>query len=253
MGFEAVHIGGPGKPDGIADANLSADGKNQRRYRISLEAKSKEDQNKNKKVSAKTVGVSAIARQRDSYNCEHAVVVGPDFPDVKDGKTALEIEIKSAQEKNGKTITLIRVHDLARLVRLVPQKRLGLPQLRELFQTCRMPAESHAWVNSIEKTKVEMPPYKEILEVIERQQRAHPDTRVTYNGLRFALADVKQIKVTEDDLRVICQAMMQMAGTGYLLALRDRVELSQAPTTIFKVIAAVTKQALNEDGTQTIC
>jgi hypothetical protein len=246
MGFVAVQRGGPGKPDGIADANLSADGASQRRYRVSLEAKSKEDPTA--KVSAKSVGISGIARQRDLFGCDHALVVGPDFPSSKEGKSALEQEINDSPRKKGhETITLMRVRDLARLVRLVPQKRLGLPKLRELFQTCKMPEESHAWVNAIEQTKVELPPYKEILEVIAEEQKEQPDTRVTYSSLRSSLRRAKKIIKTEADLRVICEAMTQLAGTGYLFAQSDGVELNQTPSKIFEVIGAMTRSALKEE------
>jgi hypothetical protein len=246
MGFVAVQLGGKGKPDGIADANLSSDGACERRYRVSLEAKSKE--NPAAKVSAKSVGISGIARQRDQFECDHAVVVGPDFPAGKEGNSALEQEINDAPCKKGhETITLIRIRDLARLVRLVPQKRLGLPKLRELFQKCKTPEESHAWVNEIANMTVEMPPYKEILEIIAEEQKAQPDTTVTYSSLRSALRRAKSITITEPDLRVICEAMMQLAGTGYLLAQTDGIELNQTPSKIFEAIGAVTRQALNDD------
>jgi hypothetical protein len=42
MGFDAVPLGGPGKPDGLAAARLAGDSKGKPyRYKVSLEAKSK--------------------------------------------------------------------------------------------------------------------------------------------------------------------------------------------------------------------
>ena len=63
---------------GVAMAHLSAaeDG-SVRGYRVSLEAKSKEKGGA--RVSAESVGISAIARHRDEFECDHAVVVGPVF------------------------------------------------------------------------------------------------------------------------------------------------------------------------------
>ena len=80
LGFEITPMGKKGKPDGVATAFLSADKKGRpRQYAVSLEAKSKEkDQGK---VAAGTVKISAIIRQRDEYKCQHALVVGRDFPD----------------------------------------------------------------------------------------------------------------------------------------------------------------------------
>ena len=93
MNFDAVPLGGPKKPDGLAAARLAGDSKGKpHRYKVSLEAKSKEKEGA--KVSAKTVGVSGIARQRDDYECDHAAVVGPDFPTSDGELSALVKEIK---------------------------------------------------------------------------------------------------------------------------------------------------------------
>jgi hypothetical protein len=40
--------------------------------------------------------------------------------------------------------------------------------------------------------------------------------------------------------------MMQLAGTGYLFAQPDGIELNQTPAKIFEVIGAMTRSALNE-------
>ncbi len=78
LGYDSTRVGGKGKPDGVAKAHLSpgTDGK-PRRYAVSLEAKSKKKEGS--KLKTKTFGVSAIARQRDESQCEHAIVVAPGF------------------------------------------------------------------------------------------------------------------------------------------------------------------------------
>ena len=126
LGFDVTPLGKSGDPDGVAAAHLSADeqGKS-RHYRVSLEAKSKEATGT--KVSAKGVGIAAIARHRNKLNCEHAIVVGPAFPTSRGNASALGDEIKADREKSiadgaYKTITLITVDDLARLVRLRPRE-----------------------------------------------------------------------------------------------------------------------------------
>src|SRR5205823_3903513 len=154
LGYEAIPLGGPKKPDGIATAHISGAEGEKRSYAVSLEAKSKEQAGK--KVSAKTIGISAVARQRDDYECEHAVVVGPDFPAGKDGKSALEKELNKEiktekalvihEKRKPRTITLMQVRDLSRLVRLVPQKRVGRHQLQDLFRNCRMPVDAQKWL-----------------------------------------------------------------------------------------------------------
>ena len=62
---------------------------------------------------------------------------------------------RSRADGTTKTITLINVDDLARLVRLRPVKQIGLQKLRELFQKCSLPDDSAAWVESIRQTAVE--------------------------------------------------------------------------------------------------
>jgi hypothetical protein len=113
LGFEATRIGKRGKPDGVAEAALGPDANKQpRRYKVSLEAKSK--QKEETKVSAKTVGVSTVARQRKDFDCQHAVVVGQLFPTSQAEKSALAKEIAddrrlTAADGDPRTVTLIHV------------------------------------------------------------------------------------------------------------------------------------------------
>ena len=145
------------------------------RNRVSLEAKSKEKPGAT--VSAKAVGVSTIARQRDDYECQHAVVIAPEFP-TKSERSALEIEITSDRESTGRTITLVRIPDLARLVRMAPARRIGLDRLRELFLTCSLPDEASAWIDKVLNEKVEQPPYREILEAIYAEAKPRLGTEL---------------------------------------------------------------------------
>jgi hypothetical protein len=237
LGFEAVPLGGPKKPDGIAHAHLAAEKEIQRNYRVSLESKSKESADA--KVSAKAVDTAAITRQRDNFECDHAIVVGPDFPSSKNGKTALEEQIRDAKGQPEKTITLIRVTDLARLVRIQPQKRIGLDKIRELFTTCRMPEQSAEWVSQLEIMDVTEPPYRKILEVIWKLQKDEPDSVVAYGKLKTALRYEKNIQMKEDELRNICRSVMGMAGGSYIFATEAKVELSQKPDKVLEAIRSV--------------
>lgn len=130
LGFDATRVGGKGKPDGVATAHLSPDGNGQpRRYAVTLEAKSKKKDGA--KLKTKTFGVSAIARQRDEAQCEHAIVVAPAFDLTAGKESALAKEIKADRESTAakgrpRTITAIYVDDLARVVQLRPLKHLGL-------------------------------------------------------------------------------------------------------------------------------
>ena len=136
LGFDVTPLGKRGEPDGVAAAHLSADEQGRsRHYRVSLEAKSKETPGAT--VSAKGVAIATVAQHRDKRDCDHAVVVGPAFPTSGGDSSALGEQIKADREKSraagsAKSITLITVDDLARLVRLRPVKQTGLQKLREL-------------------------------------------------------------------------------------------------------------------------
>lgn len=243
LGFDVTPMGRPKEPDGVANAHLAADNNgNPRRYAVSLEAKSKVQSGA--RVSAKSVGISTVARQRDRFECEHAVVVGPAFPTTQGEKSALAEEIdsdrrKSAAENKPKTITLITIDDLARLVRLRPLKQVLLPQLRELFEQCSLPEESAAWVESIRTSKIEKPPYKLIVETIEALQKKFKKSSVKYAALRVELSHLTPpIEYeTDDDLIDLCKALAQMASRT-MSATSETVELEQSASNVIASIDA---------------
>ena len=105
LGFDATRVGGKGKPDGVAKAHLSPDANSKpRRYATTLEAKSKKKDGT--KLKTKTFGVSTIARQRDDWQCEHAIVVAPAFDHTAGNDGALAKEIKADRDStaaNGNT------------------------------------------------------------------------------------------------------------------------------------------------------
>jgi hypothetical protein len=242
LGFEVTPLGKKGEPDGVATAHLSAapDG-TLRRYATSLEAKSKEDLRA--KVSAKTAGISTVARHRDAFECDHAIIVGPAFPTTKtDNALATEIaedRRKTVAEKKPKTITLITIDDLAKLVRLRPVKQIGLHKLRELFRQCSVDDDSHQWVDAIHKSKVTKPPYKPIIEAIEVLQKQFRKAAVYYAGLRVELSHrTPPIRYdTDDELAELCKAMAQMAP-GAMFAGTNTVELDQSATNVIAAIDA---------------
>lgn len=251
LGFEVTPIGGKGKPDGVATALLSADAKGKaRQYAVSLEAKSKEkDQGK---VAAGTVKISAIIRQRDDYNCQHAIVVGRAFPTSQGDVSALAKEIDGDRNKTAalgepKTITLITIDDLAQLVRARPVKQLGLQKLRELFE-CRLPDESAKWVKSVKETKVKKPPYTKIVNTIEQLQKKRATAAVKYAALSNELSHLSPpiSYDTDEELREVCKAMAQMAP-GALFAGTDRVELDQSAKNVIAAIDTATKEYLIDE------
>lgn len=246
LGFDATRLGGNGKPDGIATAHLSADDNGQsRRYNVSLEAKSKE--RTGAKISAKGVAIAAVARQRNDFQCDHAVVVAPAFPTTHGEASALAKEMNDDREKSGaagtpKTITLITIDDLARLVRLRPIKQLGLARIRHLLVNCRLPEESHEWVNEVARQKVQRPPYRDIVYAVHRLQKEFQLATVEYGALRVRLASgAPPIKYERnDELADLCKGMAQMAP-GAIMATDRAVELDQSPENVLATLESATK------------
>jgi len=236
MGFETVPLGGPNRPDGLAECSLSGlvNG-HLRAYKVSLEAKSKEQVGK--KVTAKAVGVSAIARQRNDFECDHAVVVGPDFPTTLGERSALSKEIKDDYLKDGKTITLVRVADMAKLVRLVPAKRISLDRIRSLFQTCTTPEESAKWIDDIANEQLERPPYRQILEAIAAEQKDLRAETVKYSNIQTRLRLKDDLRLTEAELIDLCKALSRMAPE-YVFARQRTVEIQTRPEKILDAIRA---------------
>jgi hypothetical protein len=143
-----------------------------------------------------------------------------------------------------KTITLITVDDLARLVRIAPTKKLGLTRLRELFQTCSLPEECKKWIDEIEKLQPKRPPYKEIIETVYQLQQEHNGSAVEYYGLMVALGHrTPPIRVLQQDLADLCKAMSHMAP-GYMSASANAVGIEQNPTNVLKAVESATKAHL---------
>ena len=244
LGFDVTPLGKSGQPDGVAAAYLSADDMGKpRHYRVSLEAKSKESTDA--RVSAKAVGVANIIRHRDKFKCDHAIVVGPAFATSGGDTSVLGESIKDDRDKTlakysrVRTITLITIDDLARLVRLRPIKRIGLQKIRDLFMTCSLPEQSSAWVESIRGTSVEKPPYREIVKTIEKLQKDYKKETVRYSSLRIELAhSTPPIKYeTDGEIADMCIAMAQMTANS-MFASQDKVELDQSSENVIAAIEA---------------
>ena len=244
LGFDVTPLGKKGRSDGVATAHLSADDSgNPRHYKVSLEAKSTEQDGT--KVAAKTVGIAGVIRNRNKLGCDHAVVMGPAFPTSKGQKSALGEEIdedrrKSAAEGSNRTITLITIDKLAQLVRLRPVKQVGLRKLRKLFRECSLPEQSANWVESIRNSSVENPPYREIVKTIEKLQMKFKKASVRYSALRVELTHLNppiDEYQTDDELAELCKGMAQMAP-GAICASSEKVELDQSAENVIAAIEA---------------
>jgi hypothetical protein len=247
MGFDnVVRIGGSGKPDGYAEARLGGtEAGAAQSYKLTLEAKSKEKPGA--KVSAKSVGVSTIARQRDDYKADYAIVVGPDFPTTQAETSALGQEIAADRERNpGKGITLIRIDDMARLIRLVPAKRVGLHRLFDLFRTCSLPDEAKKWIDDLAAEKMQRPPYRELLDAIASEQKDMPAQAIEYANVVTRLRVEKKLALDRTQVVDLCKALSMMAP-GYVYARSGSVELTQRPDKILEAIKATIHEYPEEE------
>lgn len=256
LGFQASQPGrksardpGKDKPDGLAVAVLGGDGSgNSLRYSVTLEAKS--TQKDGKRVPAGDVGISVVALHRDKFHADHAVVVAPSFSTTQGERASVAQQIArdreaTIAEKKPRTITLITVDDLARLVRVAPTKKLGLTRLRELFQKCSLPEQSKAWIDALEQSQPRRPPYNEIIETIYKLQQDHKGSAVAYYGLQVALGyrTPKIEMATEQELVDLCRAMSHMAP-GYMSASATSVGLEQSPANVLAAVDSATKAHL---------
>jgi Holliday junction resolvase len=243
MGFEAVPLGGSGRPDGKAVANLSGHDGTAQRYSVSLEAKSKETANAI--VSNEGVRVSTIVRHRDTFGCDHTLVVGPDFATKRNDQAALVQEIKDDRKKTQRTITLVRIHDLARLVKLVPVKRVNLKRLRDFFR-CITPEEASEWIDKLASETSKPPRFKELLTAIAQEQAEQPGAPVEYAALVTALRIGAKLRIEKADVIVLCQALASLVPE-YVTALPAYVEVNQRPDKVLSAVAAATRAHSDND------
>ena len=244
MGFaNVIHIGGKGNPDGTAEAHLPAteDGTVQR-YKVGLEAKS------GGKVSAKRLGVSGIARHMKQHKCDHHLVIGNSFATSTDEDSASVQEINSYKADTGKTITLMCIDDLARLIRIASAKRVGgLSRLRDLFKNRVTPEESKAWVDNLAAETPDNWPYREILETVWHLAEEQPNEAVEYAAVITELRHrVPPIRMSKQDLIECCKAMQVMAR-DVVFARENTVEIDRRPDLILQDIRAAVGEYPEEE------
>ena len=250
LGFDTRRIGKKGEPDGVAIAHLSPDDEgNPCGYKVSLEAKSKEDPEG--KINAQSVDISAVIRHRKKHECDHAVVVCQKFTTEKGSDSALGQSIdddreKTLAKKEPRTITLIELDDLENLVMLCPKKRLQLPKIRELFK-CRLPDESKAWVESTRAINIEKPRYREIIETIELLQKKSRRAAVKYAALHNELQhlDPPIDYETDEEVTAVCKAMALIAPNSIRIT-PEKVVLEQSARNVLGEIMDLMRDDISD-------
>jgi hypothetical protein len=228
LGFEAVPLGGKGRPDGIAYARIGMTTPNvTRAYTVTLEAKSKKDGVG--RVANRGIVVSAIDRHRGE--ADHALICAPDFATTQGEAASLVQEIRKNTELTGKTITLIRITDLAKLVRAAPLKRLGLAELRGLFETCATPEQSASWVDEVINSSRSVPPYREIIEEIYHEQTRQAEV-VDFSAVRVRLRDQHGIMLNNAEVKEECRALSRLVPGGLIEVTDTHVSVNASPEVV---------------------
>lgn len=244
MGFaNVIRVGGSGKPDGTAEAHLAATEQGTaQRYKVGLEAKSGQP------VSANRLNMAGMARHMEDYKCDHHVVIGNGFATSTGEDSASVREINAHKESTGKTITLMHIDDLARLIRIASAKRIGgLSRLRELFRTCVTPEQSKDWVDALAAEQPENRPYAEILETVWHLAEEQPNEAVEYAAVVAELRHrTPPVRMNKADLIECCKAM-QVLASGVVFARENTVEIDRRPDLILEDIRAAVGEYPEEE------
>ncbi len=231
LGFDVIPMGKSGDPDGLATANLGVrqDVNGIAKYSIAYDAKS----TKNERVQTGNVNAVDIARHREEYNADFAVVVGKQFSDEKGEDSAI---VKNARLL-GK-ITLIELEDFALLVETAATKRLGLYRLRDLLQMCCSPVESKKWIMDFVNEPVSVPPISEILYVIYNMQTTTKESvqiaDIKWQSDKLKTLEKKEIHDWLQSLAALVPEFIAIHG--------DIVELQMHPDRVLSEIGLALKQ-----------
>ena len=129
----------------------------------------------------------------------------------------------------------MRVHDLAKLVRVVTLNGIALDQLQELFKTCITPEESQTWVDKIsqqhEKSK---PAFERILKTIWELQEEQPSEAVQFQSITTALRRDKSnpLQISTEEIQHLCRALSMM--TNWVVVRTQAVELRMRPDKVMR-------------------
>ncbi len=137
IGLSVQRYGGTGEPEGVATAYISPLKDEEKNvYSLTYDAKS----TKHKKAQTGNLHIAGLARHREEYSANYAVVVAPDFQN-----GALDTEATSNK------VTPIKASSLGKLVALtVGYGPISLNKLKELF-LLYTPTGVDAWISSLEE------------------------------------------------------------------------------------------------------
>ncbi|HMO03749.1 MAG TPA: ATP-binding protein [Kiritimatiellia bacterium] len=231
LGFEATKLGGPGKPDGKADAILGyTETEKSASYSITYDSKSTGKD----RIQAGTAKLSAIKRHQTDYKADFAVVVAVDFEGGDDPDSAVS---KEAVQQG---VTLIRVTDLVRLLLLSAPKQISLLKIRQLLESCKTPKQVADWINDIAASQASLGPIKDALETIyEFQLRDTEAPEIA--SVRIKLNEKVKPPISRPDLKALIESLRVLAP-GYISVDGERIWIQARPAKVLEVINGAINQ-----------
>lgn len=226
LGFEVSEISGKGNPDGIAYARVGVRDASEKRgdFLIAYDAKSTGKD----RVKAKDLNISGVARHRAAYSATYSLIVAPGFEGDGDDNSAAHVDAKTH------SITLMTVKDLISLVLVATTHRLAFPEIRNLFDTCRTPVESRAWIEKAKRQEPAEWPVPEILQAVWELQ-GDEQTREPVKLAAVRMVNDQMKRFTSADLQAWLQGIKRFAPTFVSLN-GDVVFLEVSPERIIKAV-----------------
>jgi len=226
LGFEVSQYGGKGNPDGIAFASVGVRDNTEKRgdFSIAYDAKSTAKE----RVKTKDLNIAGVARHRGAYSATYSLIVAPGFEGDGEDTSAAHIEARQHD------ITLMTVKDLITLVLVATTHRLAFPEIRKLFDTCRTPVESRAWIENAKKQQPAEWPVPEILQAVWEMQ-CDEQTREPVKLAAVRMVNERMKRFTSTDLLAWMQALKRLAPTFVSLNY-DVVFLEVSPDRIIKAV-----------------
>lgn len=197
LGFEAISIGGNGKPDGYATAFLGYNADSTpKKYTLTYDAKS----TSNKKIKAGTARLSGLKRHQSDYNADYCFEVSIGYEGEDDLNSAI------SKEAIDQKVTIIKAKDFAQLLLYSIPNQLGLSQLEDLFKTCYAPKQVSEWINNFINNKPEKAPYYDIIDVIYELQKGDTEPP-TISVIRLKVNEKLSKSFSTDSIKTYLHAL----------------------------------------------
>ncbi len=181
LGFEYERLGGPRSgPDGILYARLGR-GKD---YRIVYDAK----QTNQPSVPADKIDISGIETHRQNANADYAFFIADSYAGEED--TSSKINQKMMNQNK---VTLLKISDIRKLVKLHYQYGVTLTSLRELFDDAHTVPEVKLWITKFEQKLKDIEPTVNIKLLLDELQKAKGDQK--------AIPNIKAVRAVVEELK----------------------------------------------------